>query len=305
MAERALRDRLSTPSPHTRAVVEALFVTLLWASSYVLVKIGLEDIPALTFAGLRYTLGAAVLVLVVGARRSHRDIFDLDCRDWVVLVGLGITLYAVTQGAQFVALNYLRAATLSLVLNGTPVLVAAIAAVTLDERPHRRQLFGMAVLLFGVVVYFHPLDLPYGRMIGLAVMAVGLVGNAIGSVLGRASNRTRTLSPLIVTTVSMSVGGLVLLGSGVTVQGMPPLSIANWAIVVWLAVVNTALAFTLWNRTLQRLTAVESSVINNTLLVQIAVLGWLFLGESLGALDIVGLALVSVGALIVQVVGRW
>lgn len=43
-------------SPHTRAVLQALLVTFLWSTSWVLIKIGLADIPALTFAGLRYVL---------------------------------------------------------------------------------------------------------------------------------------------------------------------------------------------------------------------------------------------------------
>jgi len=80
----------------------------------------------------------------------------------------------------------------------------------------------------------------------------------------------------------------------------PALSLKGWGIIVWLAIINTALAFTLWNRTLRVLSAVESSVINNTMLIQIAVLAWLFLGESLGALGIVGLGLVALGTLLVQ-----
>jgi drug/metabolite transporter (DMT)-like permease len=62
-------------------------------------------------------------------------------------------------------------------------------------------------------------------------------------------------------------------------------------------VVNTALAFTLWNRSLQKLSAVESSMINSTMLVQIALLAWVFLGERLGGGDVVGLMLAVVGIL--------
>ena len=43
-------------SPRLRAILQALLVTTLWSTSWVLVKIGLEDIPAVTFAGLRYFL---------------------------------------------------------------------------------------------------------------------------------------------------------------------------------------------------------------------------------------------------------
>ena len=64
--------------------------------------------------------------------------------------------------------------------------------------------------------------------------------------------------------------------------------------------VNTALAFTLWNSSLRILSATESSIINNTMLVQIAVLAWLFLGERLSWGDVVGLILAAIGALLVH-----
>jgi drug/metabolite transporter (DMT)-like permease len=82
---------------------------------------------------------------------------------------------------------------------------------------------------------------------------------------------------------------------------LPPVSLQGWAIVGWLAAVNTALAFLLWNSALQTLSAVESSMINNTMLVQIAVLSWLFLGERLTLGNVAGLIIATVGVLIVQV----
>jgi drug/metabolite transporter (DMT)-like permease len=104
----------------------------------------------------------------------------------------------------------------------------------------------------------------------------------------------------LVTAVSMGVGALVLLTTGVAIQGLPPLSVQHWLIIGWLAVVNTAFAFTLWNRTLRTLTAVESSIINSTMLAQIAVLAWLFLGESLTWQRAVGLVLAGQGTVLVQ-----
>jgi drug/metabolite transporter (DMT)-like permease len=98
----------------------------------------------------------------------------------------------------------------------------------------------------------------------------------------------------------MGFGAVVLLAAGLVVQGLPSLSPRAWLAIVWLAVVNTALAFTLWNVTLRVLTAVESNIINNTMLIQIAVLAWIFLGERLDVLGIVGLILAAVGVLIVN-----
>jgi drug/metabolite transporter (DMT)-like permease len=88
--------------------------------------------------------------------------------------------------------------------------------------------------------------------------------------------------------------------SGILTQGLPHLSPLNWGIVAWLAVVNTAFAFTLWNHTLRTLPAMESSIINNTMLIQIALLAWIFLGERLNGQEIAGMLVVALGVMVVQ-----
>jgi drug/metabolite transporter (DMT)-like permease len=123
-------------------------------------------------------------------------------------------------------------------------------------------------------------------------------------VLGRSINRDQTLGPLPVTAASMAIGAAALLLAGAAVQGVPRLGPRPWAVIAWLAVVNTAIAFTLWNRTLRTLTAAESSVLNGTMLVQVALLAWLFLDESLTLQQVAGMALAGVGAVAVQVRGR-
>jgi drug/metabolite transporter (DMT)-like permease len=74
----------------------------------------------------------------------------------------------------------------------------------------------------------------------------------------------------------------------------------NVLIITWLAVVNTAFAFTLWNHTLQTLDAFESSVINNTMMIQIPILAIIFLGERLTASEFAGLGIAILGTLLVQ-----
>jgi len=66
-------------------------------------------------------------------------------------------------------------------------------------------------------------------------------------------------------------------------------------------VVNTAAAFFIWNHALSLVDAFEASMIQNTMLVQIAVLSWLFLGEALTAAKAAGMALVLLGVLTIQV----
>ncbi len=72
---------------------------------------------------------------------------------------------------------------------------------------------------------------------------------------------------------------------------------------LWLGVVNTAAAFFLWNHALQRVEAFEISILQNTMLIQIAILSVIFLGETLTAMKLLGMAAVFVGVLIVQLSG--
>jgi drug/metabolite transporter (DMT)-like permease len=287
-------------SPHLIHVLRALLVTFLWSTSWVLIKVGLTDLPALTFAGLRYALATVVLLPFVlrGGRLSA--LRSLPARSWRDLLLLGLVMYAITQGAQFMALAYLPAATLSLALSFSPLVVALLAAAALREGLFLRQWLGIAAVVAGALIYFGPSLPPFEQRLGLAIAAVGLLANSVAGVLARAINRSRTLDPLLVTLVSMGVGAVVLLGTGVATGGIPTMTFTTGLIVAWLAIVNTAFAFTLWNATLRHLTAVESSVINNTMLIQIAALAWLFLGEALSALQLAGIAVVTVGTLVVQ-----
>ncbi|MCB8965430.1 MAG: DMT family transporter [Chloroflexota bacterium] len=286
-------------SAHTRAVLTALFVTFLWSTSWVLIKIGLQNIPALTFAGLRYFLAFLLLLPLLYTRRATAW-RGLTRRDWLGLAGLGVLYYAIAQGTQFLGLAYLPAITFSLLLNGTAVLVAVLGIPLLRERPAWWQWGGMAIFLGGALLFFFPLHIPAAQVIGYLVAAVHLLASSLSSILGRGINRGQRLHPLAVTTVSMGVGSVLLLATGLAVEPWPHLDWGQWGIVVWLAVVNTAVAFTLWNHTLRTLSAMESTLINNTMLIQISLLAWLFLGESLTLLKIGGLVLVAVGALLTQ-----
>jgi drug/metabolite transporter (DMT)-like permease len=303
--------------PHTErerlvAAAETLLVTFLWATSWILIKVGLDDLDLqpVSFAGLRYALAAAILA-PLGLRAIHavhrRGEHGLD--RWLVVrvAVLGIFLYAIAQGAQFAALEVLPAATVGLVLATIPIWVSAISWMRGEEAASPWQVAGIGVLVAGAALYFGGIDLGRAGLIGLAAAVLCAGSSTIGQHLSRDVNRdaqARLGGPIGLTALSMAIGSLLLLGVGVWLEGWPMLDLRGWAIVGWLAAVNTAFAFTLYNRTLRVLTAVESSVIVNLLLVMVAAMAWIFLGETLGLREIAGLALATAGVLIVQVVPR-
>jgi drug/metabolite transporter (DMT)-like permease len=283
-------------------VLQAVFVTVLWASSWVLIKLGLrESLPALTFAGLRYTLAFICLApFVLMTVRNRAAIRSLRREDWGWLALLGIVYYTLTQGSQFLSLVYLPAALVSLLLNLTPLMVGLFGIIFLGEPPSRGQWLGILLTVIGVAFYFLPLEVNQLHVLGLLIAFGGVVTSAASALLGRRVNRLGTTSPLVITFVSMGIGAVLLLLIGVLTQGFGKLNIQSWLLIAWLAIVNTAFAFTLWNHTLRTLSAVESSIINSVMMPQIAFLAFLFLGETLSGREIMGLTLVGLGVLIVQ-----
>ena len=291
---------MSVPPSRLKAILLALLVTFIWSTSWVLIKIGLRDIPALTFAGMRYSLAFLCLAPFLLRKEEWSQVKRFTRRDWLKVALLGIVLIAFAQGAQFLGLAYLPAITVSLILNLTSLFVAFFGIIFLKETPTWLQWSGVVLNLVGMIVYFYPSAFKDGAIIGIAAAVVALMANVGGSLLGRNMNMNGRIRPLPLTAVSMGIGSVLMLAVGLITQGLPPISLQSWGILLLLAVVNTAFTFTVWNYTLQTLTAMESSIINSTMMIQIAVLAWIFLGERIDFKGVIGLVLVAAGTFIVH-----
>lgn len=286
------------------AILQAALVVSLWSTSWVLIKLGLRDLGPLTFAGLRYALAFLVLLPFAMSRSSRQDLRGLSRRLWLLLTALGLLIYMLSPAGQYVSLSYLPAVTTMLLFTFSTITVALLSGLLLHEPPTLLQWCGILTALLGGYIYFHPVDITMGQLIGIVVALVSMLSYSLAAILGRGIARSKVISPLLMTVVSMGAGSIVLLAGGLVVEGLPSISLKNWLIILWLSVVNTSFTFVLWNRTLQTLTAVEANIISNAMLVEIAVLAWLFLGERLTFLDGAGLGLVIVGTVMVQLRGR-
>ena len=227
-------------------------------------------------------------------------LFWISKQSWFRLVTLGLLFYAATQGAMFIALAHLPAVTVNLLWSFSSITVALFSILFLNEHPTLFQWFGVAVAVIGAFVFFYPISFPKSYRVGLVASAIGILANAGASILGRDINRSGELHPLLVTVISMGVGSIALLITGIFIQGLPSIGLKGWAIIVWLSVVNTAIAFTLWNYTLRTLSATESSVINGTMLIWVPVLAVVLLNERITIQKIMGLIVAGIGTLIVQ-----
>lgn len=279
------------------AIGKALLVTLIWSSTFVIVKLGLKSLGPLTIAGLRYTLGYIALVpfLLIGQKTRE----PIDKALWPRLALIGISSYTVGNGALFWGLQYLPATTGSLLMGLIPLLVLFGAAVFLQERPTGWQIFGVLLSLGGSGLFFSGGFQP-GEPLGLGIMAFGLLGFMAFSLLGRSIAREDSLDTLRLTALPLSIGGLTTLVLSLIVEGFPHFSGGSIFIVLWLAVVNTALGYWIYNHALRDLSALEMNMIMNLSPLFTAALSWLILGEGLGGTQILGMGIIISGVVIVQ-----
>ena len=160
------------------------------------------------------------------------------------------------------------------------------SVIIVRELPTRGQLVGVLVALAAAIGYFYPFLFDRDELLGVVYNIGGVLAIATQAVLVRGLMRDRDISALWLTRNTMTIGSVALLVVGLLVEGMPVLTARGALIVVYLALVNTAFTFTLWNHTLKVLTATEQAVIGNTMLIQIAILAWLTLGERPSPLQI-------------------
>ena len=285
------------------AYAEAILCTFLWSSSYILIKIGLLEIPPFLFAALRCAFAFVVLGMLsiarVGVAKSGRESRTV-ANEKALLVAAGICGYTLAQGLQFVSLTYLPAVTNTFVLNFTPIFVLVLGILFLKEKVSRLQLLGLPVALLGAYVFFSERLVGAGQQIGILTVTVSGLSWAIYLIIVRKIQRVGSFGSLKLTTLTMGIGtaGLVLLAA--VFDGPKPISLNDLLIILWLSIVNTALAFLLWNHALRSIRAYELSVIQNSMLVQVAVLAWIFLDEPVTYLMTLGMDLVIVGVVLVQ-----
>lgn len=271
-----------------------------------------QDLPPLIFAGMRYIIASSLLLLYVFFKPKYRkELFSLSKKWWLKLIFYGLIFYTITQGAQFFGLLYLEAITVSLLLSFTPILVLLFASIVLKEKANWIQIIFVLLAIGGALLYFlfNPeLTTAQIQVIGLIIVIVGVLANAFSTIIGRSINQSKEVSTIVITSVSMFIGSIILLVTGLVkgliTEDLPTFSLVSIGYILWLSVVNTAFAFTIWNFVMQKLEALEISIINNTMLFQITILAVIFLGERPTAVQWVGLAVVALVGMALPIIGN-
>lgn len=279
----------------------AFFVTFLWSSSFVIIKWGLADIPPIIFSGLRYFIASIILLIMIISQKKERNhLKSISKQDLFQFLIYGVVFVFLTQGFQFLGLYYLPAIDFSLILNLTIIIVLLSSNILLKEFVTKREILLILVTILGIYLYFDDkLNLTI-ETIGLVIGILALLSNSISTLFGRHLNKSKRVSSLVLTGVSMTFGSSLLIIFGFTLEKVPDFSPINIFYILWLAVFNTALAFTLWNYSMSKLRAIDSALINSFMLPQIVILSLIFLNEYPNFVDWIGIILVASAIITIQ-----
>lgn len=282
-----------------------LLVTLLWSSSFPIHKMLMNGgVPPLSLAGYRYFSASIILLLAVAIRDRRKPPADSPAKPsgaarWLIVPAIGLFMYA-AQGVHLTALSLISASDSGLVMMTTmPIAVAVLAAVIEKSPPARAQLFGLGIILVGIYVYF-PHDIRGARLAGVLLNVLSASMGAVAIVLTHVAVGRFRMTSLRLTAVSMTAGSAVLLVIALVHDRcfIPDASQMLW--IAFLAVVNTAFGFALFNHTLKILGAFEVTVLQDSMIVQIGILSAIFLGETITPAMAFAMVIVICGIVVVQ-----
>ncbi|MFC6044406.1 DMT family transporter [Nocardioides hankookensis] len=285
-------------SPPSWVPVTAVGVTLvLWASAFVAIRHLGEDFSPGALSLGRTLVGA--LCLGVVALASH-GLPRPTGRQWVSLVTIGVLWFGVYNVALNAGERRVDAGTAAMLIQVSPVLVAVLAAIFLDERFTVYIGLGLALAFTGVgLISLSSSESSDHDVLGVALCLVSAVVYSISLILQKPL--VAKLPAIHVTWLACTIGAIACLpfiGQLVDQAGDAPTSSVLW--VVYLGVFPTAIAFTTYAFALQHMSA--SSLAITTYLVPpiTIVMGVVLLDEAPPAMAYVGGVLALVGVAVAR-----
>lgn len=268
--------------PSRTALLVWCFLTLVWGSTWLFIKIGLADIPPFTFAGSRFVLAFALLSMFLAGRREK---IPRTVRDWAVIAGTGLLGVAGSYGFVYWGEQHISSGLTALLFAAFPLFGILVAhCVLAEERLTIRRAAGALVGLAGVAVLFSD----QLRVEGLEALwgSLAVVAGAFAAACGDVSVKRfgGRIDPLVLAWGHMAMGAIPLMAIGLATEGSP--SSHAWTpsalfSLLYLAVIGSAVAFVLFFWLLQRIEAGQTMMVGLvTPLIAVAT-GVVVLGEPL------------------------
>ena len=270
-------------------VLLAIAVVAVWGTNFVVIRIGLDHLPPLTFAALRFTF--ALLPAVFFLKKP-----DVP---WRNLAAYGVLIGAGQFGLLYIAMSgFISPGLASLVVQTQVFFTIGLAMWLAKERIRSFQLVALGLAAVGLVVIVAHTDAsvtPLGLALVLIAAASWAGGNAFSKAAGKVNMLAYVVWASLFSVPPLLILALVFEGPQAIIQGVRAADTATWAAVLWQSVGNTLFGYAAWGWLLSRHPA--AVITPMAMLVPVFGMGAsaIWLGESLPPWKLLAAGLVMSG----------
>ncbi len=274
----------------------------IWGSTWLFIKLGLEDLPPFTFAAIRFIIAIAIVFSIIRIRGLA---LPRARSDWILLAVTGILSFGFNYGLVFWGEQYISSGLAALLQATIPAFGLVFAHFNLPgERLSWTRIGGVVLGVCGVAVVFSNQLAVAGRqaLAGCVALLLSSIFVAYSNVLVK--KHGKSLNPAIMAAGQMLFGLLLLLVAGFTLEGNPfrfhwtPMAVIS---LLYLAVVGSVIAFLLYYWLILNMDVTKSMLIALVTPVVAVILGMIVLNEEFGWRTLAGGAMIMLGIAFVVV----
>jgi drug/metabolite transporter (DMT)-like permease len=282
------------------AVVVWVLTCLIWSTVWLFIKVGVSDLPPVTFAAYRLLIALLVLVPIALAKRIP---LPRDPRDWRLVAGSGVLLLGANYAVVYWGMQFVSSGLTAVLQALTPAFGMVFAHLLLpDERVTRVKVVALGVGVAGIAIIFaDQLDFSGMRSVwGSAAILSGAAFVAFAYVVMK--KRVRDLQPTAITMVQMAAAFVPLTIFAIAVEGNP-LALAwtpkTLAALLYLALLGSVVAAWLNYWLLQRMEATKVLLMGLAEPPVAMMIGAVALGETFSGRAIAGTVCILVSVALV------
>lgn len=263
-----------------KARVVWLILCGIWGSTWLFIKLGLNDLPPLTFAGIRFLFASSILVVIILARGVR---WPRKRSEWLVIAVVGWLQFSLNYGLVFWGEQRIPSGLAAVLQSTFPAFGLVIAHFYLpEERITPKKLIGVLLGITGVGIVFSDQLSFAGKaaLAGSVALVLSAFCGSYGNVLVKAYGTQ--IDPFVLAAGQMVCGFPPLLALGIATEGNP--FHFHWTLtaviaLAYLTIVGSVIAFTLFYWLVRHMDVINTMLISLVTPVVAVVLGMIVLNE--------------------------
>ena len=280
-----------------RVILAFFAIYVLWGTTFLAIRIAVQEVPPLFAAGCRFFVAGVVLYGFMRVKGQPRP----RAKQWRSLALIGLLMFVAEYGPLFWAEKYVPSGVTSVLAASTPLITIVLEMLVFRQQRFRWSLLGAALLGFGGIVV---LLLPSGqRNFGIfpcIAILMGTIGWSLGSVLNRSLDLPESRPLTSGAAMMLGGSGLLLLSAMFgEMHPLPHVSLRAGLAILYLIIFGSLLGFTAFVWLLGRMPATRVASFAYVNPIVAVALGYFVAGEMITMRMLIGAAILIVSVFLI------